>query len=110
MPNVQPPPRKIASRRKAVPSPPRPSSSFSLTLLAAGIAVLTGLVPLHSLSLGERVDVGALLFVDPARRLMLGRRASRSSRIALRSTELPEPRRQQAVRWSPGRREGSTNG
>jgi hypothetical protein len=28
------------------------------------------------------------------------------TRIALRSPELPEPRRQQAVRWSPGQREG----
>ena len=77
--------------------------SFSLTLLGASIAVLSGLVPLH-LNHGARVDVGALLFLTPMIALMLAL-CFEVVRIALRSPELPQPRRQQVVRWSPGRRE-----
>lgn len=79
--------------------------SFSFTLLAAGIAILTGLLPLHSLTFGQRVDVGSLLFMMPVVALVLGV-CVEVTRIALRRQELPEPSRQQAIRWSPGRREG----
>lgn len=78
--------------------------SFSLTLLAGSIAVLTGLVPLH-VSVAERVDVGAVLFVVPVLALVLAV-VFEVTRIALTRPELPMPRRQQTVRWSPGRREG----
>lgn len=76
--------------------------SFSLTLLAGSLAVLLGFVPLHRLSLGERVDVGALLFMMPVLALVLGV-VFEAARIALRSPELPEPRRQQTIRWMPSR-------
>ena len=39
--------------------------SFSLTLLAGSVAVLTNLVPLSALTFGERIDLGAMLFVAP---------------------------------------------
>lgn len=78
--------------------------SFSLTLLAGAIAVLTGLPPLD-MSLGERVDVGAMLFVAPVLALVLAV-VFEAARIAMSRADLPEPRRQQAVRWAPGRREG----
>lgn len=79
--------------------------SFSLTLLAGSIAVLSGLVPLTALSFGERTEVGAMLFIAPVLALVLAV-VFEASRIAFTRAELPEPRRQQAVRWSPGRREG----
>ena len=78
--------------------------SFSLTLLAGAISVLTGLPPLD-MSLGERVDVGAMLFVAPVLALVLAV-VFEAARIAMSRADLPEPRRQQAVRWAPGRREG----
>ena len=79
--------------------------SFSFTILAAGIAILTGLVPLHQISSVQRVDVGFLLFMMPVVALVLGV-CVEVTRIALRSSELPAPRQRQTVRWSPGRREG----
>ena len=79
--------------------------SFSLTLLAGGIAVLTGLVPLDRLSLVERIDVGSLLFMMPVVALVLAV-VFEVTRIALRAPELPEPRRRETVRWTPGRGEG----
>lgn len=81
-------------------------ASFSLTLLAGGIAVLSGMIPLPRLSMAERLDVGALLFVAPLMALVLAV-VFEVTRIALASSDLPQPRRQQAVlRWTPGRREG----
>ena len=97
-------PTKTRKTRKAVAFSTATIVSFSLTLLCASLAVLSGLVPLRSLSLGERVDVGALLFLTPLVALLLTV-CFEVVRIALRSTDLPEPRRQQAVRWSPARRD-----
>jgi uncharacterized membrane protein len=79
--------------------------SFSLTLLCASFAILFGLVPLRAVSPLMRIDIGALLFVMPVVALVLAV-CFEVIRIALRSPDLPEPRRRQAVRWSPGRREG----
>ena len=79
--------------------------SFSFTLLAAGIGILTGLLPLRSLSFGQRIDVGSLLFLMPVVALVLGV-CVEVTRIALRRQDLPEPDRSQQIRWSPGRREG----
>lgn len=79
--------------------------SFSLTLLCGSFAILFGLVPMHAVSTPMRIDIGALLFVMPVVALVLAV-CFEVIRIALRSPELPEPRRRQAVRWSPGRREG----
>jgi hypothetical protein len=81
-------------------------ASFSLTLLAGGIGVLAGIVPLPHLSLTERLNVGSLLFVAPLMALVLAL-VFEVSRIALTRADLPQPRRRQAVlRWTPGRREG----
>lgn len=79
--------------------------SFSFTLLAAGIGVLTGVLPLRAVSFGQRIDIGSLLFLMPVVALVLGV-CFEVARFALRTADLPEPRRQQAIRWSPGRREG----
>jgi hypothetical protein len=80
--------------------------SFSLTLLAGSIAVLTNIVPLRALSFGDRIDLGAMLFIAPVLALVLGIMFE-ATRIALSREALPEPRRQQVVRnWQPGRREG----
>ena len=79
--------------------------SFSLTLLAGSIAVLAGLIPLSALSFGERSEVGAILVIAPVLALVLAV-VFEVSRIAFTRAELPEPRRQQAVHWAPGRREG----
>lgn len=99
-----PSPRKSANRR-ARAFTTATIVSFSLTILAASIAILAGLVPLKSISFAERVDVGSLLFVTPIVALVLAI-VFEVARIALTRPDLPEPRRQQSVRWSPGRREG----
>ncbi len=78
--------------------------SFSLTLLAGGLAVMSGLVPLQRLSFGERIDVGTMLFVAPIAALVLAM-VVEATRIALTRAELPEPRRQQQIRWVPSRRD-----
>jgi len=80
--------------------------SFSLTLLAGSIAVLTNIVPLNFLSFGDRLDLGAMLFLAPVLALVLAV-VFETTRIALKREPLPEPRQRQVVRnWSPGRREG----
>jgi hypothetical protein len=79
--------------------------SFSLTLLAASLAVLLGFVPLRQISHFDRLTVGELLFLMPVVALVLGV-VFEASRIAFSRQELPEPRQQQQIRWSPGRREG----
>lgn len=102
------PPKKRPTRRKrnrAAIFTTATIVSFSFTLLAAGIAVLTGLLPLQSLSFGQRVDVGSLLFMMPVVALVLGV-CVEVTRIALRRDELPETDRVQPITWSPGRREG----
>lgn len=103
MPKAAAPTSKNRKSSKAMAFTTTTIVSFSLTLLGASVAVLSGLVPLH-LSHGARVDVGALLFLTPMIALMLAV-CSEVVRIALRSPELPQPRRQRVVRWSPGRRE-----
>ena len=80
--------------------------SFSLTLLAGSVAVMANMVPLKMLSFGERIDLGAMLFVAPLLALVLAV-VFETARIALKREPLPEPRQRQVVRnWSPGRREG----
>lgn len=80
--------------------------SFSLTLLAGSIVVLTNVVPLKMLSWVDRIDIGAMLFVAPVLALILGIMFE-ATRMAFGRAPLPEPRRQQMVRnWQPGRREG----
>ena len=78
--------------------------SFSLTLIGASVALLAGVVPVN-LNFGDRVDVGTLLFVAPILALVLAV-VFEVTRIAFQSSELPEPRRQQVLAWTPGRREG----
>lgn len=79
--------------------------SFSLTLLVAAFGILLGFVPLRFVTAGMRVDIGALLFIVPVVALVLAVCVEVVG-IALKHPQLPEPRRQEAVRWSPGRREG----
>ena len=105
MPEPAAAPTEKPSRRKAKAFTTTTIVSFSLTLLVASFAVLFGLVPLKSVSSGLRVDIGSLLFVTPVVALILAV-CVEVIRVALKNPELPEPRRQQSVRWSPGRREG----
>ena len=98
-----PGPPKTRTARRLVAFTTSTIVSFSLTLLGGAIAVLTGLVPLQ-MSFGERVDFGAMLFIAPVLALVLAV-VFEVVRIAMTRAELPEPRRQQEVRWSPGRRE-----
>ena len=100
-PAAKPAPRQS---RKLVAFTTATIISFSLTLLAAGIAVLTGMVPLRTFPHVDRVEIGSLLFMMPVLALILGV-CFEVARIALQSAELPEPRRHQTVRWSPANRE-----
>lgn len=80
--------------------------TFSLTLLGGSIAVMTNSVPLRALSMGDRLDLAAMLFVAPVLALVLAV-VIEATRIALKREPLPEPRGQRAVlHWTPGRREG----
>lgn len=105
MTNPSPKPNSKSATKRAAAFTTATIVSFSLTLLIGSIAVLTGLVPLQALTFGERSEVGAILFIAPVLALVLAV-VFEASRIAFSHAELPEPRRQQAVRWSPGRREG----
>lgn len=78
--------------------------SFSLTLLAAGCAIFAGL-PLRGISLNDRLDIGAVLLLAPVLALVLAL-VFEVTAIALRAPDLPQPRQQRPVRWSPGLREG----
>jgi hypothetical protein len=79
--------------------------SFSLTLFAGSLAVLGNAIPLNALSFGERVDLGAMLFAAPILALVLAV-VFEATRIAFSREQLPEPRRQPVVDWTPGHREG----
>lgn len=96
---------KPAARRRAVLFTTATIVSFSLTLLAASFAVLFGLVPLQPLSHLARTEIGAMLFMMPVVALVLAV-VFEVTGMALSRPQLPEPRRRQQVRWSPGRREG----
>ena len=74
-------------------------TSFSLTLLGGSFAVLSGLVPLNSLGVAERVNVGTLLFIAPMLILVFSV-VFEAARIAMRSAPLPEPRPVRVTRWS----------
>jgi hypothetical protein len=93
------------NRRKASAFTTATVASFSLTLLAASLAVFAGLVPLHSLTVTGRTTVGVFLFVVPIAALVLAVCVEVVG-IAWRRAELPKPRRRQVVRWAPGQREG----
>ena len=104
-PPASPVARRRTPTRRAVAFTTATIVSFSLTLLAGAGLVLTGVVPLKPLSFGDRLDIGAVLFAAPILALTLAV-VFEAARIALKSPDLPEPRRQQAIRWSPGHREG----
>jgi len=100
------PSERQSARRRASSFTTATVVSFSLTLLAAGIAVLSGALPLRMLTSVERIDIGTVLFVAPILALILAVMVE-ATRIALSRQPLPEPRRQQIIRnWSPGHREG----
>jgi hypothetical protein len=106
MPNSTAPTAREAKARRVSAFTTATVISFSLTLLAGSVAVLANVVPLRALSFGERVDLGAMLFIAPVLALILAV-VFEATRIAFSREALPEPRRQQAVRnWTPGRREG----
>jgi hypothetical protein len=79
--------------------------SFSLTLFAGSLAVLGNAIPLKAMSFVERIDLGAVLFAAPILALVLAV-VFEASRIAFSREQLPEPRRQPVVDWTPGHREG----
>jgi hypothetical protein len=78
-------------------------TSFCLTLLGGSFAVLSGIVPLRALSVAERVDVGTLLFVAPLLILVLSV-VFEATRVALRSSPIPEPRPVRITRWADTQR------
>jgi hypothetical protein len=100
------PSQSKSSRRRASSFTTATVVSFSLTLFAGAIAVLSGAFPLRMLTSGERIDIGTVLFVAPIVALILAVMVE-ATRFGLSRQPLPEPRRQQVIRsWSPGHREG----
>ncbi len=99
------PEAKTESKRRAAAFTTTTIVSFSLTLLAGAIAVLSGALPL-AITRIERIDLGAVLFIAPILALVLAV-VFEATRIAFTRKELPQPRRKQAVpHWTPGRGEG----
>ena len=63
--------------------------SFSLTLLASGVAILTDTLPLRAFADAQRTDIGSMLLASPILILMLAL-IFEATRIALRTAPLPE--------------------
>lgn len=74
--------------------------SFSLTLFVGSLAVFSGHVPLQHLTAGQQLDVGALLFLTSVVALTLAV-IFEVSKVALTRSELPQPRQQRTIRWTP---------
>jgi hypothetical protein len=91
--------KSAKSRRRAAYLTSASIASFALTLLAAGIALLADFVPIP-MATADRLSAGEFLFMMPIVALVLAVVAE-ASRIAFTRSKLPEPRRQQAVRWVP---------
>ncbi len=87
------------SRRSAAALTTASVVSFSLTLLGASLAILSGAAPIRALGLTDTADLGALLFVAPVLALILGLIVE-AARIALRDGPLPEARPKQIIVWS----------
>lgn len=80
-------------------------ATFSLTLLAGGMGLATGLIPMPEATAMQRLDAGALLIAAPIVALILAMLVE-VTRIALRSAPLPDPRPATPVlHWQPVRRE-----
>ena len=92
-------------RGKAVAFTTATVASFSLTLLGASLAVFSGLVPLHALTVTGRTTVGVFLFLVPIVALVLAV-CVEVVRIALSRAELHEPSRRPTERREPGPSEG----
>ena len=72
--------------------------SFSLTLLAGGVALIAGVLPMGNLNPVERLDIGAVLLFVPICALVLGILAE-VVRISLRSPALLTEPLPQRVIW-----------
>ena len=90
--------RKSSSRRVAVLTTAS-IVSFSLTLLVAGLAILSGLVPLPALADAQRSDLGTLLFIA-ALGILVITMVFEATLIALRTAPLPEPKLVRVDHWA----------
>lgn len=81
--------------------------SFSLTLLVAGVAVLSGMIPLNTVTVAQKVDIGAALLFMPLCALVLAM-ISEVVRISLHGGNDPRAPIHSTVAapWTPGRNEG----
>lgn len=80
-------------------------ATFSLTLLAGGMGLATGLIPMPEATAMQRLDAGALLIAAPIVALLLATMVE-VTRIALRRAPLPDPRPTTPVlHWQPVRRD-----
>jgi hypothetical protein len=102
-----PPAATAESRKKArrVAMTTASLATFSLTLLACGMGLAGGLIPMPEATSMQRLDAGALLIVAPIVALILAMMVE-VTRIALRSAPLPDPRpARPTLHWQPVRRE-----
>ena len=99
-------PVSATARRRSAAITTTGIASFSLTLLAGGIGVVSGLIPMAHTSAIQRLDIGALLLAAPIVALLLAVMVE-VAYIALRSAPLPDPQpATPMLDWQPGRREG----
>ena len=97
-------PKPLLKKNRRAALPTAAIVAFSLTLLGGGIVLLSGL-PLRGIAMSERLDIGTMLLLAPILALVLALLAEVAF-IVLRAPDLPQPRQQQSIRWTPGLREG----
>lgn len=110
-------PTKLPTARKARFTLPRrlfgnplnaaAAISFSLTFLAAGVALLVGVIPSRVIIGMNEVDVGVVLLFVPLCALLLAIIVEVVRSIMRDGVSQPAPRRASSLdAWKPGTREG----
>ncbi len=79
--------------------------AFSLTLLGASVAIVTGIVPLRAYSFAQKVDIGAVLLFVPLCALILAV-LSEVVRLTIRGGSDSPIYATVAPAWTPGHGEG----
>jgi hypothetical protein len=89
------------------PLPRLPVISFSLTIAAAGVALLLDILPVRAATLTPEIDTAVVLLFVPLCVLVLGI-LGEAARLSLRLRAVPAapPRRAPLSDWTPGRGEG----
>ena len=97
----------FAQQRARRTLPRLPVISFSLTIAAAGIALLFGILPARAATILPQIDIAVVLLFLPLAVLVLGIIAE-AVRLSVKLQTMPAatPLRRPLSDWAPGRGEG----